>query len=53
MKRLRGLTPYQKVVLLFMLAMVLAFAVIYPLIIARVGFAYKNSILVQIGRAHV
>ena len=46
MKKLRGLTPYQKAVLLFMLAMVLAFAVIYPLIIARVGFAYKNSILV-------
>lgn len=46
MKRIKGLNRYQKGVLLFMIAMVLVFAVAYSITISRVGFEYKDTILI-------
>lgn len=46
MEKIKSLNSYQKGVLLFMLAMTLVFSVIYPMTISRVGFAYKDTILV-------
>lgn len=46
MKRVKYLGRYQKGVLFFMIVMVLVFAVLYPITIARTGFAYKNAILI-------
>lgn len=45
-ERVKGLGRYQKVILLFVIVMVLVFAVLYSITVDRVGFAYKNSILV-------
>ncbi|MCD8014946.1 MAG: hypothetical protein LUG99_17585 [Lachnospiraceae bacterium] len=45
-KRIRSLGTFQKGVLLFMSAAILVFAVIYPAVIARVGFIYQNVVLV-------
>ena len=42
----KSLNRYQKGVLIFMIAMALAFTVIYPMTISQVGFEYKNTILV-------
>lgn len=46
MEKLKELNRYQKGVLLVMIIMALVFAVIYPMTISRVGFAYKDAILV-------
>lgn len=46
MERIKRLDRYQKVVLLFVAAMVLVFTAVYPITIAREGFAYKNTILI-------
>ncbi len=46
MERVKCLGHYQKGVLLLMIAMVLVFTVLYPMTIARKGFAYKNAILI-------
>lgn len=46
MEKIRSLNGYQKGILIVMLAMTLIFAVIYPRTIARVGFRYKDTILV-------
>lgn len=46
MEKIRRLNGYQKGILIFMLAMILVFAVIYPKTILRVGFEYRNAILV-------
>lgn len=46
MEKIRSLNHYQKGVLVFMLAMVLIFAVVYPSTIARVGYRYNDAILV-------
>jgi len=46
MKRIKCLNWYQKGVLLFMAAMTLIFTALYPMTMAREGFAYKNAILV-------
>ncbi len=46
MKRIRSLNWYQKGIMLFMFLMVVVFTVMYPLTIAREGFAYKNAILI-------
>lgn len=46
MGRIKSLNGYQKGVLLFMLAMVLVFAVIYPQTISKVGYRYHDAILV-------
>lgn len=46
MQRIKNLNLYQKGVLIFMVLMALAFAVIYPHTISRVGYRYNDSILV-------
>ena len=46
MEKIKSLNRYQKGILIFMLAMVLVFAVVYLKTISQVGFEYKNSILV-------
>ncbi len=46
MKRIRSLNWYQKGIMLFMFLMVVVFTVMYPITIAREGFAYKNAILI-------
>ncbi len=46
MERVQCLGRYQKGLLLFMLVMILVFAVLYSITSAREGFAYKNAILV-------
>lgn len=45
MERIKCLNCYQKGLLLLMTAMVLVFAVLYPVTISRVGFEYKDTIL--------
>ena len=45
-KRIKNLNCYQKCFLLIMLLMSLAFTILYPITISRVGYEYKNSILV-------
>ena len=46
MERIKGLNRYQKGLLIFMIVMVLIFAVIYPVTISRVGYRYNDAILV-------
>lgn len=46
MEKIKSLNRYQKGVLIFMIAMALVFALIYPMTISQVGFEYKNTILV-------
>ena len=46
MEKIKSLNWYQKGILIFMLAMSLIFAVIYPKTIARVGYRYNDAILV-------
>ena len=46
MERIKSLNRYQKFLLLFMLATVLCFTVLYPITISREGFLYKDTILV-------
>ena len=46
MERIKSLNRYQKFLLLFMLAMVLCFTVLYPITISREGFLYQDTILV-------
>ena len=46
MEKIKSLNRYQKGVLIFMIAMALVFAMIYPITISQVGFEYKNTILV-------
>ena len=45
-KRSKNLNRYQKCLLLIMLLMSLVFTILYPITISRVGYEYKNSILV-------
>ena len=40
MERIRSLGRYQKRILLFMIAMVLLFTVLYPITISKKDFAY-------------
>ena len=40
MERIKSLGRYQKRILLFMIAMVLLFTVLYPMTIAKKDFAY-------------
>ena len=44
--RIKELGCYQKILLLLMAVMILAFTVIYPIVTARSGFLYKDAILV-------
>lgn len=46
MEKFKSLNRYQKGVMIFMIAMVLVFSAVYPMTISRVGFAYKDTILV-------
>ena len=46
MGKIKSLNGYQKGILIFMIAMALIFAVIYPKIISRVGYRYNDAILV-------
>lgn len=46
MERIKQFDRYQKGILIFMIAMVLVFAVVYPMTISRVGFLYQDVILV-------
>lgn len=46
MERIKRLTLYPKIVLLFMTAMTILFAVLYIRTTSRVGFEYKDAILV-------
>ena len=46
MERIKCLNYYQKGLLLLMTAMMLVFAVLYPVTISRVGFEYKGTVLV-------
>ena len=46
MEKIKCLNRYQKGSLLLITAMVLVFTVVYPMTIAREGFAYKNNILI-------
>ena len=45
MNRIKSLGVYQKIILLFMIVMVLVFAVLYSLTIAKEGFEYRDAIL--------
>jgi len=45
-KRVKDLGKYPKVILLLMIVMVLAFALLYFITVGRVGYAYKDSILI-------
>ena len=44
--RIKELGRYQKILLLLMAVMILAFTVIYPIVTARSGFLYEGTILV-------
>lgn len=46
MERIKCLGGYQKGLLFIMVAMIIVFTMLYPITIARVGFAYKDAILV-------
>ena len=48
MEKIKSLNGYQKGLLIFMTAMTLIFAIIYPITISRVGYRYKDAILVPI-----
>ena len=45
-ERIKNLNKYQKGFLAVIIAMVLIFTVVYAVTISRVGFAYKDAILV-------
>ena len=46
MEKIKSLNSYQKIILMFMIAMALIFAVIYPKTISKVGYRYNDAILV-------
>lgn len=46
MERIWRLSRYQKGILVVMIVMALVFAVVYPVTISRVGYAYRDTILV-------
>ncbi len=46
MEKIKSLNRYQKGVLMLMLVMAIIFFVVYSMTISRVGFAYKDTILV-------
>ena len=46
MEKIKRLNLYQKGILIFMIGMILIFAIIYPKTISRVGYSYNDTILV-------
>ncbi len=51
MERLKCLDWFQKGVLLILAAMTLLFAVLYPVVIGRVGYEYRDAVLIPRSRA--
>lgn len=47
MQRFKELNGYQKFILVVMAAMVLVFTILYPVFTSRMGFAYKDTVMVQ------
>lgn len=45
-RKIKSLNRYQKGILIFMIVMILIFAVIYPTTISRVGYRYNDAILI-------
>ena len=48
MDKIKSLNNYQKGILVFMIAMALIFAVVYPKTLSKVGYNYNDAILVPI-----
>lgn len=46
MARVKQLGRYPKIILLLLAVMILAFTILYPIVTARVGFLYEDTILV-------
>lgn len=46
MERFRQLGRYQKILLLLMAVMILAFTIVYPIVTSRVGFLYDDAVFV-------
>ena len=46
MQRVKQLGRYPKIILLILAVMILAFTIVYPIVTARVGFLYEDTILV-------
>lgn len=45
MERIKSLSPYQKVVLLLTVAMVIVFSVLYPMTLSQQGYEYRGAFL--------
>lgn len=46
MERIRSLGRYQKGILILMAAMLLLFTALYPIVLSREGFLYRNALLI-------
>lgn len=46
MKRIRNLGRYQKGILILLAAMILLFTVLYPIVLSREGFLYRDALLI-------
>lgn len=46
MKRIKGLSIFQKIVLLILIIMVIVFSIIYPITISRKGYVYNDALLI-------
>ena len=46
MERIRSLGRYQKGILILMAAMVLLFTALYPIVLSREGFLYRDALLI-------
>lgn len=46
MERIKALNRYQKGILLLLVVIMLVFTAVYPAVISRVGFAYRDAILI-------
>ena len=46
MERIRSLGRYQKGILILMAAMILLFTVLYPIVLSREGFLYRDALLI-------
>lgn len=46
MSKIKSLTPYQKIILLLLIAITVLFSVLYLVTFSRKGFAYKDAILI-------
>lgn len=46
MERIRSLGRYQKGILILMAAMILLFTALYPIVLSREGFLYRDALLI-------